>query len=76
MPHRRASCSSLAAAYLATGYLPLLVLILLIALSMLEQFTPFMRFDGYYLFADLIGAHAACRGCRPWSWRCSRPTCW
>lgn len=42
-------------AYRFTGYLPLLVMITLIGLGILRQFTPFMRFDGYYLIADLMG---------------------
>jgi putative peptide zinc metalloprotease protein len=41
--------------YRLTGYLPLLLLITLIGFGILRQFTPFMRFDGYYLIADLMG---------------------
>lgn len=64
------------AAYLGTGWSPLLLAILLIGLGILEQFTPFMRFDGYYLFADLIGVHeplsvvgAFFRDLLPWNWK-------
>lgn len=42
-------------AYRFTGYAPLILMITLIGLGILRQFTPFIRFDGYYLIADLMG---------------------
>ena len=44
-------------AYRITGFSVLVVAILLVGVNMLREFTPFMRFDGYYLMADLIGVH-------------------
>jgi len=44
-------------AYRVTGLGILVVAILLVGVNMLREFTPFMRFDGYYLMADLIGVH-------------------
>ena len=44
-------------AYRVTGFEVLVVAILLVGVNMLREFTPFMRFDGYYLMADLIGVH-------------------
>lgn len=44
-------------AYRITGFEVLVVAILLVGVNMLREFTPFMRFDGYYLMADLIGVH-------------------
>lgn len=44
-------------AYRITGFELLVVAILLVGVNMLREFTPFMRFDGYYLMADLIGVH-------------------
>lgn len=41
--------------YRFTEYVPLVLLITLIGFGILRQFTPFMRFDGYYLIADLMG---------------------
>lgn len=41
--------------YSATGYAVLLLMIGFIGLSILRQFTPFLRFDGYYLLADIVG---------------------
>ena len=41
--------------YRFTEYVPLLLMLTLIGLGILRQFTPFMRFDGYYLIADLMG---------------------
>jgi putative peptide zinc metalloprotease protein len=45
----------LAATYLATGYPPLLAAIMLIHLEILQQLLPSLRFDGYFILADLIG---------------------
>ena len=42
-------------AYIATGFEPLLVLLLVTHLQMLQQFLPFLRLDGYYLVADWTG---------------------
>jgi len=44
-----------AAAYLATGYQPLLLVILLVHLEALEQLLPFVRLDGYFVLADIAG---------------------
>ena len=41
--------------FLATHYAPLLVLIAGQQIIMLDQFTPWMRLDGYYVVSDLIG---------------------
>jgi len=45
----------LAAAYLATGYPPLFAAIMLIYLEIVQQLLPSLRFDGYFILADLIG---------------------
>jgi len=45
----------LAAAYLATGYPPLLAAIVLVYLEISQQLLPSLRFDGYFILADLIG---------------------
>lgn len=45
----------LAGAYFATGFEPLLVIIVLEQLAMAYQFLPFLRLDGYYVVSDLIG---------------------
>ena len=42
-------------AYLLTNNPALLLSILFTGLSILEQFTPLIRFDGYYAAADIIG---------------------
>ena len=44
-----------AAAYLATGFRPLAVFLLLGQLETLRQFLPFVRLDGYYVVSDLVG---------------------
>jgi putative peptide zinc metalloprotease protein len=44
-----------AGAYFATGFEPLLVIIVLQHLEMLHQFLPFLRLDGYYIISDLTG---------------------
>ncbi|HEV3407903.1 MAG TPA: hypothetical protein VG079_04365, partial [Gaiellaceae bacterium] len=43
------------AAYLATGFEPLLVIIVVQHFQMLFQFLPFVRLDGYYIVGDLVG---------------------
>lgn len=52
--------------YRLTGSAPLLLMISLIGLGVLRQFTPFMRFDGYYLIADLMGVHEPLAMIGPW----------
>jgi putative peptide zinc metalloprotease protein len=44
-----------AAAYFATGFEPLLLLIPLQHLEILHQLLPFIRLDGYYVVSDLTG---------------------
>ncbi len=43
------------AAFWFTGYLPLPLMVALIGIKLLRHFTPFLRFDGYYLIGDLVG---------------------
>jgi len=45
----------LATAYLATGYQPLVATVLLVHFEMVQQLLPSLRFDGYFILADLIG---------------------
>jgi len=45
----------LTAAYLATGYAPLAAAVVLIHLEIVQQLLPSLRFDGYFILADLIG---------------------
>ena len=45
----------LTAAYLATGYAPLASAVVLIHLEIVQQLLPSLRFDGYFILADLIG---------------------
>jgi putative peptide zinc metalloprotease protein len=45
----------LAAVYLTTGYQPLLAAVLLVHVEMVQQLLPSLRFDGYFILADLIG---------------------
>ena len=45
----------LTATYLATGYPPLLAAVMLIYLEIVQQLLPSLRFDGYFILADLIG---------------------
>lgn len=77
------SMIGLFAAYEFTAYTPLLLMITLIGLGILRQFTPFIRFDGYYLIADLMGVPdpmpllgALVADHLPWRWhrRRSLPT--
>ncbi|HEX2044429.1 MAG TPA: hypothetical protein VHF23_02240 [Gaiellaceae bacterium] len=44
-----------AGAYFATGFEPLLVLVLVQHVQTLVQFLPFLRLDGYYIVSDLTG---------------------
>ena len=46
---------AMAAAYQRWHWTPLVIAILLDQLTVLEQFYPFARFDGYYVMADLAG---------------------
>ena len=46
---------ALAAAYLATGFEPLLVAVVAQHVLVVDQFLPWLRLDGYYVMADLIG---------------------
>lgn len=46
---------ALAAAYLATGYLPLLATVVLVHMEIVQQLMPSLRLDGYFILADLIG---------------------
>jgi putative peptide zinc metalloprotease protein len=43
------------AVYLATGYEPLLVLVVSQQMLLLDQFVPWVRLDGYHIVSDLIG---------------------
>ena len=47
--------AGLAAVYLATGYQPVLAAVLLVHVEMVQQLLPSLRFDGYFILADLIG---------------------
>jgi putative peptide zinc metalloprotease protein len=42
-------------AYFATGFEPLLVIVLLQHAQVIYQFMPFLRLDGYYIISDLTG---------------------
>jgi putative peptide zinc metalloprotease protein len=41
--------------YAGTGYTPLLAAVILIHLEIIQQLMPSLRFDGYFILADLIG---------------------
>lgn len=41
--------------YFATGFEPLLAMILVQHIEMAHQFLPFLRLDGYYMVADAVG---------------------
>lgn len=43
------------AAYLATGFEPLLLLVIVMHLEIAHQLLPIVRLDGYYVVADLTG---------------------
>jgi putative peptide zinc metalloprotease protein len=44
-----------AAAYVVTGFEPLLLLVLLQNFAIFQQALPFLRLDGYYIISDLTG---------------------
>jgi putative peptide zinc metalloprotease protein len=46
---------SLTAIYLATGFAPLLAAIVIVHAEIIQQLLPSLRFDGYFILADLIG---------------------
>jgi hypothetical protein len=46
---------TIAAIYAATSYEPLVLLCLLLQIQVLQQLLPFLRLDGYYVLADLVG---------------------
>jgi putative peptide zinc metalloprotease protein len=46
---------ALAGVYFATGFEPLLLVILLQHIQVIYQFMPFLRLDGYYIISDLTG---------------------
>jgi putative peptide zinc metalloprotease protein len=46
---------AVAAIYLATGFEPLLLVVIGQHLLVLDQFFPWVRLDGYYVVADLLG---------------------
>jgi putative peptide zinc metalloprotease protein len=41
--------------YAATGYAPLLAAVVVVHLEIVQQLLPSLRFDGYFILADLIG---------------------
>jgi len=41
--------------YAATGYTPLLAAVVVVHLEIIQQLLPSLRFDGYFILADLIG---------------------
>jgi putative peptide zinc metalloprotease protein len=43
------------AAYFATGYAPLLIVVVFQQVVIVEQFIPWLRLDGYHVVSDLIG---------------------
>jgi putative peptide zinc metalloprotease protein len=54
-----------ATAYLATGYTPLLALVVAQHVEMALQALPLLRFDGHYIVSDLIGVPDALSRVRP-----------
>ncbi|MGB8649142.1 MAG: hypothetical protein WCD35_00630, partial [Mycobacteriales bacterium] len=46
---------ALAAVHAVTGYEPLVLLMFLLQVQVLQQMLPFLRLDGYYVVADLVG---------------------
>lgn len=52
-------------AFIATRYAPLLVLIAGQQIIMLDQFTPWIRLDGYHVVSDLIGVSDLFERIRP-----------
>jgi putative peptide zinc metalloprotease protein len=55
----------LAGAYFLTGFEPLLVMILFNQLGVLDEFSPFLRFDGYYIISDLTGVPDLFKSIKP-----------
>ena len=47
--------AGLTGVYLTTGYQPLPAVVLLVHVEMVQQLLPSLRFDGYFILADLIG---------------------
>jgi len=41
--------------YAGTGYAPLLAAVIVVHLEIIQQLMPSLRFDGYFILADLIG---------------------
>jgi putative peptide zinc metalloprotease protein len=46
---------AMGAGFFATGFEPLLLLVLIQNFAMLQQLLPFLRLDGYYIISDLTG---------------------
>lgn len=63
---------AMALLYAQTGYPPLLVAVLMLNLEIMQQLLPTLRFDGYYIVADLVGASPTCS---PTSARSSNGPC-
>lgn len=55
----------IAGAYFVTGFEPLLVLVLFNQLDALDEFSPFLRLDGYYILSDLTGVPDLFKSIRP-----------
>ena len=53
------------AVYVATGFEPLLLIILLQTFAMLQQLMPLLRLDGYYIMSDLTGVPDILNRLRP-----------
>jgi len=47
--------AGLTAVYLETGYRPLIAAVVLVHVEIVQQLLPSLRFDGYFILADLIG---------------------
>jgi len=54
-----------AGAYFLTGFEPLLIVSVINQLSILDQFSPLVRFDGYYILSDLSGVPDLFRYIKP-----------
>jgi putative peptide zinc metalloprotease protein len=55
----------LGGAYVATGFEPLLAVVVTEHFTMLDQLTPWVRFDGYYILSDLTGVPDILNRVRP-----------
>ncbi len=55
----------LAGAYFLTGFEPLLAVALFNQLASLDELSPFLRFDGYYIVSDLTGVPDLFRYIKP-----------